>query len=141
MRNDFSLQVGMPLPFSFLYAALLARAKEARIKSMEKIHCGNPIKHTKWHLGIRSQSKLQDSVNEVYLAMKTLNYVNTLLPADAMVSVWEPHYGLSSPLPGMEGDQPLYQVHVRCKKGEEHEHHVKMSLQLYQVNGTGELFS
>ena len=37
---------------------------------------GNPIKRAKWHLGIRSQSKPQDIMNEVYKAMKILNYVS-----------------------------------------------------------------
>ena len=41
----------------------------------EKTHRGNPIKRAKWHLGIRSQSKPQDIMNEVYRAMKTLNFV------------------------------------------------------------------
>ena len=43
----------------------------------EKTHRGNPIKRAKWHLGIRSQSKPQDIMNEVYRAMKTLDYVRT----------------------------------------------------------------
>ena len=42
----------------------------------EKTHRGNPIKRAKWHLGIRSQSKPQDIMNEVYRAMKTLDYVS-----------------------------------------------------------------
>ncbi|CAC5367534.1 PRKAA [Mytilus coruscus] len=33
-----------------------------------------PPKKAKWHLGIRSQSKPQDIMHEVYRAMKTLNY-------------------------------------------------------------------
>ena len=45
----------------------------------EKTHRGNPIKRAKWHLGIRSQSKPQDIMNEVYRAMKTLNFVRDLL--------------------------------------------------------------
>ena len=45
----------------------------------EKTHRGNPIKRAKWHLGIRSQSKPQDIMNEVYRAMKTLNFVRYLL--------------------------------------------------------------
>ena len=43
----------------------------------EKTHRGNPIKRAKWHLGIRSQSKPQDIMNEVYRAMKTLDYVSS----------------------------------------------------------------
>ena len=45
----------------------------------EKTHRGNPIKRAKWHLGIRSQSKPQDIMNEVYRAMKTLDYVSILV--------------------------------------------------------------
>ena len=44
----------------------------------EKTHRGNPIKRAKWHLGIRSQSKPQDIMNEVYRAMKTLNFVSLI---------------------------------------------------------------
>ncbi|CAK9252579.1 unnamed protein product [Sphagnum jensenii] len=36
-----------------------------------------PIKRAKWHLGIRSQSKAQDIMNEVYRAMKALNFVSS----------------------------------------------------------------
>ncbi|BFG00244.1 5'-AMP-activated protein kinase catalytic subunit alpha-2 [Drosophila madeirensis] len=35
---------------------------------------GTPIKRAKWHLGIRSQSKPNDIMLEVYRAMKALNY-------------------------------------------------------------------
>ena len=34
-----------------------------------------PTKKAKWHLGIRSQSKPQDIMNEVFKAMKTSNLV------------------------------------------------------------------
>lgn len=34
-----------------------------------------PMKRAKWHLGIRSQSKPNDIMLEVYRAMKALNYV------------------------------------------------------------------
>lgn len=37
---------------------------------------GTPMKRAKWHLGIRSQSKPHDIMNEVYRAMKTLNFVS-----------------------------------------------------------------
>ncbi len=35
-----------------------------------------PIKKAKWHLGIRSQSKPQDIMNEVFKAMKASNMVD-----------------------------------------------------------------
>lgn len=34
-----------------------------------------PVKKAKWHLGIRSQSKPQDIMNEVFKAMKASNMV------------------------------------------------------------------
>ena len=52
-------------------------AAKAGIKPAEKTHRGNPIKRAKWHLGIRSQSKPQDIMNEVYRAMKALDFVST----------------------------------------------------------------
>ena len=51
-------------------------AAKAGIKPAEKTHRGNPIKRAKWHLGIRSQSKPQDIMNEVYRAMKALDFVS-----------------------------------------------------------------
>ena len=42
--------------------------------SVEKTHRGAPIKRSKWHLGIRSQSKPHDIMSEVYRAMKTLDF-------------------------------------------------------------------
>lgn len=38
-----------------------------------------PHKRAKWHLGIRSQSKPHDIMNEVYRAMKALDFVSILL--------------------------------------------------------------
>jgi hypothetical protein len=49
---------------------------EGKKPHTEKTHLGNPIKRAKWHLGIRSQSRPQDIMNEVYRAMKTLDYVS-----------------------------------------------------------------
>lgn len=40
----------------------------------EKTARGTPIKRAKWHLGIRSQSKPNDIMLEVYRAMKALDY-------------------------------------------------------------------
>ena len=36
-----------------------------------------PIKKAKWHLGIRSQSRPNDIMHEVFRAMKTLGYVSS----------------------------------------------------------------
>merc|ERR1712004_113228 len=73
----------------------------------EKTHRGNPIKRAKWHLGIRSQSKPQDIMNEVYRAMKPLNF----------------EWKVVNP----------YHVLVR-RRNNVAKHFVKMSLQLYQVD-------
>lgn len=39
---------------------------------------GTPVKRAKWHLGIRSQSKPHDIMNEVYRAMKALDFVSLI---------------------------------------------------------------
>ena len=66
--------------FQLYFIALRERAAVEGIKpTTEKTHRGNPIKRAKWHLGIRSQSKPQDIMNEVYRAMKTLNFVSRIL--------------------------------------------------------------
>jgi hypothetical protein len=58
------------------FSALVERAQAEGLKpAAEKTHRGNPIKRAKWHLGIRSQSRPQDIMNEVYRAMKTLDFV------------------------------------------------------------------
>ena len=65
----------------FSFPALRERAlaeghKPHETQVTEKTHRGNPIKRAKWHLGIRSQSKPQDIMNEVYRAMKQLDFVS-----------------------------------------------------------------
>ena len=67
---------------------------------------GTPVKRAKWHLGIRSQSKPNDIMLEVYRAMKALDY----------------EWKVLSP------------YHVRVRKKNKEECYVKMSLQLYQVD-------
>ncbi|XP_022087358.1 5'-AMP-activated protein kinase catalytic subunit alpha-2-like [Acanthaster planci] len=42
--------------------------------SLELSRRVTPVKRSKWHLGIRSQSRPLDIMGEVYRAMKTLNY-------------------------------------------------------------------
>jgi len=74
----------------------------------EKTVGGNPIKRAKWHLGIRSQSRPQDIMNEVYRAMKALDY----------------EWKVINP----------YHVHVRRRRPIAINQYVKMSLQLYQVD-------
>jgi len=67
-----------------------------------------PTKRAKWHLGIRSQSKPSDIMNEVYKAMKALNF----------------EWKVVNP----------YHVRVRHRRTPEMEEYTKMSLQLYQVD-------
>lgn len=69
---------------------------------------GTPVKRAKWHLGIRSQSKPNDIMLEVYRAMKALDY----------------EWKIINP----------YHVRVRRANVTPGETHVKMSLQLYQVD-------
>lgn len=65
------------------------------------------VKRAKWHLGIRSQSKPNDIMMEVYRAMQALGF----------------EWKVVNP----------YQVRVR-EKSKFHDKYVKMSLQLYQVD-------
>ncbi|XP_034828041.1 5'-AMP-activated protein kinase catalytic subunit alpha-2 isoform X1 [Maniola hyperantus] len=68
---------------------------------------GTPVKRAKWHLGIRSQSKPNDIMLEVFRAMKVLDY----------------EWKVINP----------YHVRVRTLN-KMTQKHVKMSLQLYQVD-------
>ncbi|CAG7815755.1 unnamed protein product [Allacma fusca] len=70
-------------------------------------HKSSGVKRAKWHLGIRSQSKPHDIMNEVYRAMKTLDF----------------EWKIVNP----------YHVRVRRRSSNENKH-AKMSLQLYQVD-------
>uniref|UniRef100_A0A1B0ALR7 non-specific serine/threonine protein kinase n=3 Tax=Glossina TaxID=7393 RepID=A0A1B0ALR7_9MUSC len=73
----------------------------------EKAARGTPIKRAKWHLGIRSQSKPNDIMLEVYRAMKALDY----------------EWKIINP----------YHVRVR-RHNPKNGKYSKMSLQLYQVD-------
>lgn len=68
---------------------------------------GTPVKRAKWHLGIRSQSKPNDIMNEVYRAMKALDFEWKVINS--------------------------FHVRVRHKNALSGKY-VKMSLQLYQVD-------
>ncbi|XP_049879305.1 5'-AMP-activated protein kinase catalytic subunit alpha-2 [Pectinophora gossypiella] len=70
-------------------------------------HRGTPVKRAKWHLGIRSQSKPNDIMLEVFRAMKALDY----------------EWKVINP----------YHVRVRTLN-KMTDKYVKMSLQLYQVD-------
>ena len=68
---------------------------------------GTPMKRAKWHLGIRSQSKPHDIMNEVFRAMKALDFE------------WK----------------VVNSFHVRCRKINPITRRInKMGLQLYQVD-------
>lgn len=68
---------------------------------------GTPVKRAKWHLGIRSQSKPNDIMNEVFRAMKALDFEWKIVNS----------------------------FHVRCRKKNPVTGRLnKMSLQLYQVD-------
>jgi len=85
----------------------IAPLREKPVTPVEKTHRGAPIKRSKWHLGIRSQSKPHDIMSEVYRAMKTLDF----------------EWKIMNP----------YHVQVR-RKNPGSAKYVKMSLQLYQVD-------
>ncbi|KAL4236652.1 serine threonine-protein kinase [Mactra antiquata] len=75
------------------------------LTTINKTH--TPAKKAKWHLGIRSQSKPQDIMHEVFRAMKALNFE------------WK----------------VINSYHVRVRKlNPVTNKHTKMSLQLYQVD-------
>lgn len=67
-----------------------------------------PVKRAKWHLGIRSQSKPNDIMNEVFRAMKALNFEWKIVNS--------------------------YHLRVR-KSNQVTQRYTTISLQLYQVDG------
>ncbi|XP_053209745.1 5'-AMP-activated protein kinase catalytic subunit alpha-2-like [Panonychus citri] len=75
--------------------------------SVEKSSKGTPMKKAKWHLGIRSQSKPNDIMNEVFKAMKTLDM----------------EWKIVNP----------FNVRAR-RKSSQSGRFIKMALQLYQVD-------
>lgn len=76
----------------------------------DKVHTPTqmPVKRAKWHLGIRSQSKPYDIMNEVFRAMKALSF----------------EWKIVNP------------CHLRVRKYNQiSQRYTKISLQLYQVDG------
>lgn len=59
-------------------AAAAVAAAAAAAAAVPQGNRGTPVKRAKWHLGIRSQSKPNDIMNEVYRAMKALDFVSIL---------------------------------------------------------------
>lgn len=88
---------------------LLAPPDGTATASGKNVARGTPVKRAKWHLGIRSQSKPNDIMLEVYRAMKALDYEWKIINA--------------------------YHVRVRrVNREDETLQDMKMSLQLYQVD-------
>merc|ERR1719221_1272822 len=85
---------------------IMAPLRDKPVTPVEKTHRGAPIKRSKWHLGIRSQSKPHDIMSEVYRAMKTLDFE------------WK----------------VINPYHVQVRRNPSNAKYVKMSLQLYQVD-------
>ena len=56
---------------------------------------GTPVKRAKWHLGIRSQSKPNDIMNEVYRAMKALNFVGLVASSLHICSRFSSSYNIN----------------------------------------------
>ena len=56
-------------------ATLDSTEKPSSLHSNSSADIKKPAKKAKWHLGIRSQSKPQDIMNEVFKAMKASNMV------------------------------------------------------------------
>jgi 5'-AMP-activated protein kinase catalytic alpha subunit len=54
---------------------VIASAVTAAGNNLDR-HKTSGVKRAKWHLGIRSQSKPHDIMNEVYRAMKSLDFVS-----------------------------------------------------------------
>ncbi|KAK7100909.1 5'-AMP-activated protein kinase catalytic subunit alpha-2-like isoform X2 [Littorina saxatilis] len=108
-----------PPPDSFLATSPL-RAHPERMPEMKDVthtldpapsqsqrSLNTPAKKAKWHLGIRSQSRPQDIMHEVFRAMKSLNYDWKIINS--------------------------YHVRVR-RKNPVTSKYMRMSLQLYQVD-------
>jgi 5'-AMP-activated protein kinase catalytic alpha subunit len=104
----------------------------------EKTHRGNPIKRAKWHLGIRSQSKPQDIMNEVYRAMKTLDYEwKVINPYHVQVRRRKPSFdpfASSNPDAEAEDTKSSDDETTASNNNQPTPYYVKMSLQLYQVD-------
>ncbi|XP_034948942.1 5'-AMP-activated protein kinase catalytic subunit alpha-2 [Chelonus insularis] len=83
------------------------RSQSASIPAVPQGNRGTPVKRAKWHLGIRSQSRPSDIMNEVFRTMKNLNFEWKIINA--------------------------YSVRVR-RKNKLTNRYSKMSLQLYQVD-------
>lgn len=90
-------------------AGLSAADAQLAANEQKNVARGNPVKRAKWHLGIRSQSKPNDIMLEVYRAMKALDYEWKIINA--------------------------YHVRVRrVNRMDTTSDDMKMSLQLYQVD-------
>ena len=87
-------------------------------------------KKAKWHLGIRSQSKPQDIMNEVFKAMKTSNMVNYFMFFLSKFKVFRVIIQISKQWKYYNSS--IYSLRVRKPVGPDR--FVKIGLQLYQVD-------
>ena len=70
------VETNIAFPFSLCAALSIDTTNlDQRTPELQK-RLTTPVKRSKWHLGIRSQSRPHDIMGEVYRAMKTLNYVS-----------------------------------------------------------------
>lgn len=111
MDKDFYV-TSSPPPTSSLISPNVPPGRQriysgGHITNRGELHRNTPMRRAKWHLGIRSQSKPQDIMNEVFRAMKSLGF----------------EWKIVSP----------YHIRAR-KKNQVTERFNKMSLQLYQVD-------
>lgn len=97
-------------------------------------HKSSGVKRAKWHLGIRSQSKPHDIMNEVYRAMKSLDFVrnNNLMCKLQIILYLFICFILMLYFQEWKIVNP-YHVRVRRRNGQPGKT-AKMSLQLYQVD-------
>lgn len=96
---------------------------------------GTPVKRAKWHLGIRSQSKPNDIMNEVYRAMKALNFVRFVAPECFPVSRRDSLQLLTRRVASFQEWKIINAYSVRVRhKNKLTDRYSKMSLQLYQVD-------
>lgn len=87
-----------------------------------------PIKRAKWHLGIRSQSKPHDIMQEVYRAMKALGFVSLDLGFNfGVIDVFFFFFFVKE-------WKVINPYHVRVRRDHPDCGFTKMSLQLYQVD-------
>src|SRR5581483_4601210 len=119
-------------------AALRERVISVPVGNNADRHKNSGVKRAKWHLGIRSQSKPHDIMNEVYRAMKSLDFVSYFSYLSN-----KPNYKYMKLNNNIIHIHFLFlqewkivnPYHVRVRRRSANcAKHAKMSLQLYQVD-------